>query len=106
MSVIIRESKLTSEKEDNIIKKIHELLNPETVTINHGLAMIMVVGEGLMNTPGVAQRAATAITEADVNIEMINQGSSEVSMMFGIESEGLNRALDSLYQAFFAKEKT
>ncbi|WP_100010711.1 aspartate kinase [Lentibacillus sediminis] len=102
LSVIIRESKLTPEKEDNIIKKIHELLNPETVTINRDLAMIMVVGEGLMSTLGVAQRAATAITEADVNIEMINQGSSEVSMMFGIESEGLNRALNSLYRAFFA----
>ncbi|GAB3052294.1 aspartate kinase [Virgibacillus ainsalahensis] len=101
MSIIIREEFLTPEKENHIIERIKNELNPEKVDIHRDLAMIMVVGEGLVSTIGIAQRAATAISTANVNIEMINQGSSEVSMMFGIEAEGLQRALQSLYTAFF-----
>ncbi|MEC5422303.1 aspartate kinase [Virgibacillus sp. C22-A2] len=101
MSVIIRESKLTSEKENNILKRVKEELHPDLVTIHRDLAMIMIVGEGLMRTIGVAQRATSAITAADVNIEMINQGSSEVSMMFGINAGGIDRAIQELYKVFF-----
>ena len=61
----------------------------------------MVVGEGLVNTIGVAKQAVSAISNAKINIEMINQGSSEVSMMFGIKEEDLERAVRSLYQSFF-----
>ncbi|MBP1969698.1 aspartate kinase [Virgibacillus natechei] len=101
LSVIIRESKLTSEKENNIVQRIKNELNPGTVTIQKNLAMIMVVGEGLMNTVGIAEKATAAFSQADVNIVMINQGSSEVSLMFGVEKEDLARALQSLYSAFF-----
>ncbi|MFD1039190.1 aspartate kinase [Virgibacillus byunsanensis] len=101
MSVIIRESQLTAEKENSILKRVKEELNADMVTFHRNLAMIMIVGEGIMSTIGIAQKATTAITEADVNIEMINQGSSEVSIMFGIRAEGINRAIQSLYTAFF-----
>ncbi|MFD2630780.1 aspartate kinase [Oceanobacillus kapialis] len=101
LSVIIRDSKLSKAKEKNITKRIYEELHPDTVILHRDLAMIMVVGEGLMNTIGVAQKATTAIANANVNIEMINQGSSEVSMMFGIQAADLNRAVESLYHVFF-----
>ncbi|UJL44798.1 aspartate kinase [Virgibacillus sp. NKC19-16] len=101
LSVIIRQSKLTTEKENNIISRIKNELNPDMVNIQKDLAVIMVVGEGLMNTIGIAGKATAAFAEANVNIVMINQGSSEVSLMFGIEKEGLDRALQSLYTAFF-----
>ncbi|MFC2948222.1 aspartate kinase [Virgibacillus sediminis] len=101
MSIIIRESLLTPEKEKRVMERMKKELQPEKIDIHRDLAMIMVVGEGLVSTIGIAQRATTAISTANVNIEMINQGSSEVSMMFGIESEGLQRALQSLYTAFF-----
>ena len=61
----------------------------------------MVVGEGLVNTIGVANQATEAFARANVNIEMINQGSSEVSMMFGIQSVDIERAIQSLYRSFF-----
>ncbi|MFC3039015.1 aspartate kinase [Virgibacillus xinjiangensis] len=101
MSIIIRESLLTPEKEKRVLDRMKNELKPEKIDIHRDLAMIMVVGEGLVSTIGIAQRATTAISSANVNIEMINQGSSEVSMMFGIESEGLQRGLQSLYTAFF-----
>ena len=101
MSVIIRERNLPPEKEEIVLRRIKEELHPDTVSLQRGIALIMVVGEGLVNTIGVAKQAVSAISNAKINIEMINQGSSEVSMMFGIKEEDLEPAVRSLYQSFF-----
>lgn len=101
LSVIIRESQLTEEKEKKVIKRIKEELDPDTVYIERGLALVMIVGEGMNETVGVAQKATTAFSKANVNLEMINQGSSEVSMMFGIKASGVDAAVKALYHAFF-----
>ncbi|WP_029269852.1 aspartate kinase [Virgibacillus alimentarius] len=103
MSIIIRDDQLTPEKEPIILKRIKEELQADTVSIHRDLAIIMVVGEGMNSTIGIAQKATSALKEANVNIEMINQGSSEVSMMFGIQAEGIDRAIQSLYDAYFGK---
>ncbi len=103
MSIIIRNEQLTPEKEAVILRRLKEELQADTVSIHRDLAIIMVVGEGMNSTIGIAQKATTALVEANVNIEMINQGSSEVSMMFGIQAEGLERAIQSLYNAYFVK---
>lgn len=76
-------------------------MQPDTVQIEHGLGLIMIVGEGMLNTVGVTQKATTALKQADVNIRMINQGSSEVSMMFGVLEKDINKAIVSLYKVFF-----
>ncbi|GEN31150.1 aspartate kinase [Cerasibacillus quisquiliarum] len=104
MSVIIRDTQLTQEKEKNMIQRIQTELNPDTVQLEHGFAMIMIVGEGMMNTPGIAHKATTALKQAGVNIRMINQGSSEVSMMFGILESDINKAIISLYDMFFQQK--
>lgn len=101
MSIIIRGSQLTDEKEEKIVNRIYDELHADTVSFHRNLALIMVVGEGMNETIGMAQTATTALGEANVNLEMINQGSSEVSMMFGIKSNGLHRAIKALYRAFF-----
>src|SRR5690625_3815484 len=101
MTIIVRDSQLTNNKEKVIVERINNELSPDTVSVHHNLALIMVVGEGMKETIGMAQTAATALGEAKVNIEMINQGSSEVSMMFGIKANDLHRAIKSLYTAFF-----
>ncbi|MBB6454209.1 aspartate kinase [Salirhabdus euzebyi] len=101
MSVIIRENQLPIEKEKVVIERIQNELKVDTVTIERGLAMIMLVGEKMNSTPGVASKATTAFENANVNIVMINQGSSEVSMMFGIKEKGLEPAVQSLYEIFF-----
>lgn len=101
MSVIIKGSQLPVEKEAIVTKRIQEELNVDTIKIHRDLAMIMIVGEGMKSTVGMAQKATNALADAKVNIEMINQGSSEVSMMFGIQAEGIDRAIKSMYNAFF-----
>lgn len=103
MSVVFRESNFPKEKEERILNRIKEELNPDTVSITRDIAIIMVVGEGLVNSVGVANRATTAFAKANVNIEMINQGSSEVSMMFGIQAADIDKAIRSLYHYYFVE---
>ena len=71
------------------------------MSIERELALVMVVGEGMRHTIGVAGRACTSIARAKVNLEMINQGSSEVSMMFGIKADDIAPTVRVLYREFF-----
>src|SRR5699024_819780 len=72
MSIIIRYSQLPDEKELQLVQRLREELSPDTISVHHNLALIMVVGEGMKETIGMAQTATTALGEANVNIEMIN----------------------------------
>lgn len=104
MTIILREDQLNAGKEKIIVERIKNELKTDTVKIERDLAMIMVVGEGMKSTVGMAQMATTALANAKINIEMINQGSSEVSMMFGIQAKQLNDAIQSLYSTFFSQK--
>jgi aspartate kinase len=101
MSVILRAHQLEGEKEQRIIDRIQTELNVDDIHVERDLALIMVVGEGMERTVGVAAKATMAFANANVNIEMINQGSSEVSMMFGVKEETVNRAVKALYDVYF-----
>ena len=101
MSVILREDNLSAAKEKRIVEQIRQTLAPEDIFVERGLSLIMVVGEGMRHTIGIASRATRALAEAKANIEMINQGSNEGSMMFGIKSEDMEIAVQALYAEFF-----
>lgn len=101
ISVVIRESQLNGDKEERLIRDIKEILHPDDIFIQKGQALIMLVGEGCKNTVGISAKATRALADADINIEMINQGSSEASIMFGIRAERCKDAVVALYKAFF-----
>ena len=101
MSVIVREKDLTPEVEQRLLLRIRREMRTENVEVERGLALVMVVGEGMRFNVGLAALATRAMAEAGVNIEMMNQGSSEISMMFGVKAEARERAVQSLYRAFF-----
>lgn len=101
MSVIIRSDDLTAEIETAVLSRIEKELNPDEVTVEHGLALVMLVGEGMQYTVGLAAKACNALAENAVNIEMINQGASEISVMFGIKDADRQKAIKALGTAFF-----
>lgn len=101
ISIIFRENKFTKEIEKRVTSRIISELQVDDVTIERELALVMLVGEGMMQTIGVASRATTAFSKNSINIIMINQGSSEVSMMFGIKSIDGDKAIKALYDEFF-----
>ncbi|PLS02738.1 aspartate kinase [Neobacillus cucumis] len=101
VSVILRENQLDEKVMDAVINRIKNELHADEVKVAHSLALIMVVGEGMRQNVGTMARASKALANASVNIEMINQGSSEVSMMFGVKEVDEKRAVQALYEEFF-----
>ncbi len=99
MSVILRSRQLTPGKEAQVLDRIRTELEVDDVTIDHGLSLIMIVGEGMRYAVGVAARACAALADAGVNIEMINQGSSEISIMFGVKEVDRKHAVHALAHA-------
>ena len=102
VSVVIRASRFDAAREARVVARIQAELKPDAVLVERDHALIMVVGEGMQYAVGMAARATQALAAAGVNIEMINQGASEISMMFGVRSPDRDRAVRALYQAFFA----
>lgn len=103
ISVIMRQKQIDEGAEAEIVNRIYSELAADNVVVQHDLAMIMIVGEGMRHNVGTTARAASALARAGVNIEMINQGSSEVSMMFGVKGVDEVKAVQALYKEFFEK---
>lgn len=101
ISVILASANLSAAKEEKVVARIKAELKPDAVLAEHGLALIMVVGEGMHYTPGMAAQATQAMAADGVNLEMINQGASEISMMFAVKDVDREKALRSLGKAFF-----
>jgi aspartate kinase len=101
VTVILRQDQMDEKIEKSIQERIKTELHADEVIIEHNLTLIMVVGEGMRHNVGTTARASKALANAGVNIEMINQGSSEVSMMFGVKELQEKRAVQALYNEFF-----
>ena len=101
ISVIIDGKKFTEELEKKVVARIQEELAPDVVEVHRGFSIIFIVGEGMRNSVGIAARSTKAISNAGVNIEMINQGASEISMMFGVQDSDMDKALKAVYGEFF-----
>ncbi|MDQ0219134.1 aspartate kinase [Peribacillus cavernae] len=103
ISIVLRQRQMDQDLEDKIVSRIYEELHADEVKIEHDLSLIMVVGEGMRHNVGTTAKASEALAKAKVNIEMINQGSSEVSMMFGVKNKDETKAIQALYEEFFSK---
>ena len=103
LSVVMRKEFFTPEKEKIITRRIKEELEIEKITVDRNLAIVVIVGEAMARTVGVTARAANALSKAGVNLELINQGSSEISVMFGVREEYCNYAVKELYKEYFMR---
>jgi len=101
LSIIVREEWFDHAAEERVLRRIRTELDVDEVSVERGLALVMVVGEGMSHTVGLAARATAAFRRAGVNLEMMNQGSSEVSMMFGVKDHDVDDAVRALYSEFF-----
>ena len=99
--VVLKEQYLPKEKEQRVIRTINENLKPDFVTVERGITMLMIVGEGMCYTPGMLAKACLALASAGISLSMVNQGSSEVSFMLAIRAQDRDVAVRALYKAFF-----
>ncbi|MCD7820431.1 MAG: aspartate kinase [Lachnospiraceae bacterium] len=98
-TVIVHQSEFM-EKEQRVISGIHRAVSPDTLDLESDLALIAVVGRGMRATRGTAGRIFSALAHANVNVKMIDQGSSELNIIIGVKDEDFERAIRAIYDIF------
>ncbi|RKX94668.1 MAG: aspartate kinase [Spirochaetes bacterium] len=99
ISLVIADSELEG-KLDKVIMEIKSECNPDTVEVYPNMALIATVGRGMAYTPGIAGRLFSALGNEGINVRMIDQGSSEINIIIGVEIEDFERAIRAIYKAF------
>ena len=87
-------------KEQKVVAGIHRLAQPDSIEIESDLALIAVVGRGMKSTRGTAGRIFSALAHANVNVRMIDQGSSEQNIIIGVANEDFETAIRAIYDIF------
>lgn len=101
ISIIARSKNLDGNKTEQITEDINDQLEPEKVETEENLALLVIVGEGMEYTVGLANKATKALTENGINIRMMNQGASESSMVFAVKMSDYKKALSAVYNEYF-----
>ena len=101
VTVVFRDEQFPDEVRERVFAEIEEELHPDHMSYTRGIAFLVAVGEGMRTTVGTCLHVVTALSRAGVNLQMINQGSSELSIMFGIREVDLKPAVQALYREFF-----
>ena len=87
-------------KEQKVVAGIHRLARPDSIEIESDLALIAVVGRGMKSTRGTAGRIFSALSHANVNVRMIDQGSSEQNIIIGVADGDFETAIRAIYDIF------
>ena len=87
-------------KEQQVVAAIHRLAEPDSIEIESDLALIAVVGRGMKSTRGTAGRIFSALAHNNVNVKMIDQGSSELNIIIGVANEDFETAIRAIYDIF------
>jgi len=87
-------------KEQSVIAGLHRLTNPDLIELESDLALIAVVGRGMKRQRGTAGRIFSALAHARVNVKMIDQGSSELNIIIGVENADFEKAIQAIYDIF------
>ena len=99
MSVVVSDKELVTRK-DQIIQRIEQVCQPDTISVSTGIALIATVGHGMVRQPGSAATLFNALYEAGVNVKMIDQGSSEFNIIVGVHVDDFETAMRAIYKAF------
>ena len=99
MSVVVHQAEFEP-KEQEILAGLHRNVQPDSIDIESGLALVAVVGRAMKSNRGTAGRIFSALAHAHVNVKMIDQGSSELNIIVGVDESDFEAALRSIYEIF------
>lgn len=103
MTVFIHQDEFMH-KEQQVVSEIHRLAKPDSIDIESDLALIAVVGRGMKATRGTAGRIFSALAHANVNVKMIDQGSSELNIIIGVCNDDFETAIKAIYDIFVVSQ--
>ena len=99
MTVFVHQSEF-EETEQKVLAGIHHAVQPDSIELESDLALIAVVGRGMRATRGTAGRIFSALAHANVNVKMIDQGSSELNIVIGVRNHDFENAIKAIYDIF------
>ena len=99
MSVVVNTAYIDRNR-DKIIREICLKTTPDAVSIEDGLALIAIVGRGMIRSKGTAARVFNALTAANINVKIVDQGSSELNIIIGVDENDYENALKAIYNEF------
>ncbi|MXP76103.1 aspartate kinase [Lachnospiraceae bacterium WCA-9-b2] len=99
MTIFVHQDEF-EEKEQKVIAGIHRSVEPDFLELESDLALIAVVGRGMKATRGTSGRIFSALAHANVNVKMIDQGSSELNIIIGVRNHDFKDAINAIYDIF------
>ncbi len=100
VSLVINKEDVKDRLEE-VLNEMQRRANPDKMEVYDHMALIAVVGEGMTGEKGVASTVFTALANADINIRLIDQGSSEINITVGVENQDFEKAIRAIYNAFY-----
>lgn len=99
LSVVVASASLEG-KRDQVLTGIAEAVDPDHIDLVDDMAMVATVGHGMVNTPGTAAKIFTGLAHSGINVRMIDQGSSELNVIVGVQAKEYEKAIKAIYYAF------
>lgn len=99
LSIVVSDNELAG-KEDVVLERIRNIVKPDNIEIKSGISLISTVGHGMSFRPGTAAKLCEALAKANVNIRMIDQGSSELNIIVAVATQDYEKAVNAIYHAF------
>ena len=84
---------------EELIDEIHAVCQPDSVEVSSNMAIIATVGRGMIRQVGISAKLFTALAANQINVRMIDQGSSEINIIVGVENDDFERAVNAIYTA-------
>ena len=97
---LVVSTEMLEKKRADVISGICKKVNPDNVFIEDNLSLIAVVGRGMIKAKGTAARVFTSLASSNINVRMIDQGSSELNIIIGVESSDYVAAIKAIYNEF------
>ncbi len=101
MSLVIDNTYLKNGVLQEVVEEMRQIVNPDKITLHENIALVATVGHGMTKNVGTSARLFKAISEAGINVCMIDQGSSELNIIVGVENEDCNACISAIYKEFF-----
>ncbi len=101
MSLVLDNEFIKDGMKEILIEEFKEAVHPDKIYTHDDIALVAVVGRGMVKNVGTSARVFSAIARAGINVNMIDQGSSELNIIIGVENKDCDACISALYDEFF-----
>lgn len=103
MSAVLN-AKAIEGKQESVMASIQDEIEPDSIEFIPNLALLAVVGHGMARSAGTAGKIFSALGKQNINIRIIDQGSSEINIIIGVDEQDLEKSIRTIYDAFAREE--